>query len=733
MTTSNFERRKASKDIFSTDKLQIGAILEMIHEGSIQLPDFQRSWTWDNDHIVDLIESVGECSPIGAIMTIETGGELNFSHLPIYSVDPVRVASVKPSSLVMDGQQRVTSLYQVLFSKKPVRIEKKGGAAEYRSYLFDMEKALDSSVDLKDALLSVVVDEFGKPVKKKEQDYSDLNLLASKMLFPLNYMFDASSYESIYQEYWYSREDLSIEEKRNAVGVIREFRDSIETAFTHSQIPVIILRKGISLEAVSKLYQKLNSRGVALDAFDLLIARYAAQNYNLRDSWNHIQEQLNESSNGLLDDLQANNFLMSVHILSHVMERKTPQTDRQAILKITLEQYKTHQEILVRGYKQAIRYLRHKKVEIKKDRPILSVIAALAIIFAIVKEADDHRTREKIDRWFWCIMFSNSYAGAHPAATATDLIQLIDWINNTTTSPPRTISNVVLLDTNLMRKHKSKGNVAAKAINISLMDEVRDFTTGHFVDDYNKFDGKYDMHHIFPKSWCKANSIPEEMYDSIVNLTPMSEDTNRQKLGGLAPSAYIEKIQQKFSISDTMMSDIITSHGINPEHLLNDDFESFFAEREQHLLSLIERRIGTRVARSKDMKAENPESGVYENATRWILNSRGVVIEAIAGPNNSLIILPGSTMSSNTNASLRVGYLNARNLLIKERKVEHNSDGTYRVLEPLTMESPSWAGSVLTGRMTNAEDWKVISPEQDEDDSDGIDSDQDTPQQLSLV
>src|SRR5262252_312839 len=73
---------------------------------SIQLQDFHRSWVWDEDRIKSLIASISRAFPVGALMTLETGGTVNFKPRPIEGTPP-EARAVSPQSLLLDGQQRM--------------------------------------------------------------------------------------------------------------------------------------------------------------------------------------------------------------------------------------------------------------------------------------------------------------------------------------------------------------------------------------------------------------------------------------------------------------------------------------------------------------------------------------------------------------------------------------------------------------------------------------------------
>lgn len=104
---------------FQTNPYDLNKLLDDCHRGILQLPDFQRSWVWDEDRIRSLIASISRAFPIGALMTLDNGGDVNFKPRPIEGT-PAEAKQMVPHSLLLDGQQRMTSLYQVAWRGKVV-------------------------------------------------------------------------------------------------------------------------------------------------------------------------------------------------------------------------------------------------------------------------------------------------------------------------------------------------------------------------------------------------------------------------------------------------------------------------------------------------------------------------------------------------------------------------------------------------------------------------------------
>src|SRR5438874_5413519 len=97
---------------FKTNPYDLQELLKNCENGILQLPDFQRSWVWDEDRIKSLIASISRAFPVGALMSLEAGGPVTFKPRPIEGA-PIEAKQVFPQSLLLDGQQRLTSLYQV--------------------------------------------------------------------------------------------------------------------------------------------------------------------------------------------------------------------------------------------------------------------------------------------------------------------------------------------------------------------------------------------------------------------------------------------------------------------------------------------------------------------------------------------------------------------------------------------------------------------------------------------
>src|SRR5512144_716123 len=109
-----------SASTFDSGKEFLSDLLKELAIGDVQLPDFQRGWVWDDEHIRSLLVSIARSFPIGAVMLLETGGDTLFQVRLVEGVPLPADSAALAEELILDGQQGVTSLTQVLKLDTPV-------------------------------------------------------------------------------------------------------------------------------------------------------------------------------------------------------------------------------------------------------------------------------------------------------------------------------------------------------------------------------------------------------------------------------------------------------------------------------------------------------------------------------------------------------------------------------------------------------------------------------------
>ena len=580
---------------FTSDKQNLSELLSQIHHGKIQLPDFQRGWIWDEERIVDLIESISNSFPIGTIMLLQTGGkDITFKPRPI---DGAPITGIKPEFLILDGQQRLTSLYQALFSNTIVKTKNARKKPIERWFYMDIQEALRVNGDRNETILSIPEDKKVKTYHNQiTHDYSEKKSEYKHIIFPLNQVFDSSSWRWDFNTYWGHNPEKGL--------LFDKFERNILKRFQQYLVPVIIVKRETPKEAVCNVFEKVNTGGVSLTVFELLTATFAAENFSLRDDWEERRKRL--KAHKVLGKLKNTDFLQTIALLvtyTNQLEAKNkgvPESElpgvsckRKDILKLSVSDYKKWVDLVENGYKEVSKLLHREKIFSSRDLPYGTQVVPLAAVFAYLgKDAEPLHVYEKLSQWYWCGVLGELYGSAVESRFARDFPEIVNWIKGA--NPPKTIDDATFFSDRLYTL-RTRNSAAYKGIHALLMKEgCLDFRTGLPIEDQVYFEERIDIHHIFPRNWCNQNNISTKIRDCVINKTGISAMTNRI-ISGKAPSEYLENLENKFKISSARMNDILVSHCIVPNDIRNNDFDGFIISRELQLVKIIEQAMGKSV------------------------------------------------------------------------------------------------------------------------------------------
>lgn len=617
---------------FETNPKDLKALLIDIQTGKIQLPDFQRGWVWEDMRIRELLVSVAQSFPVGAVMMLQTGGEVTFEMRGVEGVEP-RPKESAAEWLILDGQQRLTTLTQVLQLKTPVQTHNGRGKRLKLYYYWDIEKALQPGADLLEAL--VAVDEhrkqYGKFNREVTLDLSTRELECQKLLFPCNAMFDAMAWMV----------DLN---KTNPAKIPQflEFQEAVIAHFTSYKLPAIQLLKNTSKEAVCTVFEKVNTGGVSLNVFELITATFAAEQFNLRDDWLGSAERGVQGrwtrlhQEGLLHNVQASDFIQCITLLETRAMRKARQAElakanggvvpdaerqqlppvsakRKTMLALSRIAYEAWADKVEQGYMQVASFLRKQSFVRLRELPYQTQLVPLAAILTVL---DDKQwltpvVFDKLSRWFWCGVLGELYGGAVETRIAKDVEEVLEWVLGGGPEPSTVLD--ASFDPRRLERLYTRNSAAYKGVSVLVLRQgARDW---YFKDAVDKLDHdekmSLDIHHIFPEKWCKDRPIPPKVFNSIINKTAISYRANR-KIGGDAPSRYLPKLQadKLVNLSDEAMDAVLQSHQVPAQLLRTDDFEGFYKARKALLLRLVEQAMG---------KAPLAEAGAdaQEDADAW--------------------------------------------------------------------------------------------------------------------
>jgi Protein of unknown function DUF262 len=120
--------------IFRSNPEPIDTLIADVHRGSLAIPDFQRSFVWEPARTVQLLGSIMSRYPAGTLLflDLDPGHDL----FEPREVEGAPTFNGTPQKLILDGQQRITSLYRARFGKGDDR------------FFVDLSKCIDADGDV---------------------------------------------------------------------------------------------------------------------------------------------------------------------------------------------------------------------------------------------------------------------------------------------------------------------------------------------------------------------------------------------------------------------------------------------------------------------------------------------------------------------------------------------------------------------------------------------------------
>lgn len=602
---------------FQTPLYELSDYLEWTNSGRIQLPDFQRGYKWEDERIRSLLVTVLRTHPLGVVMLLKTGNDqVRFKPKPLEGTDVP--AGTPAGLLLLDGQQRLTSLTQALSGDGVVATMDSRGKLLKRRYYIDIATALDGEDRMDEAVHSIPGDgivrsNFNRDIvldlstedKEREQGYFPVRLLFSNDVLAWLLEF----------------QDRELANTFNA-KVIRP-------ASTYN-IPAIELDTATSKSAVATVFEKVNTGGLALNVFELLTATFAGDkkhfdehgiDFRLNDDWMKTQKLF--AGQPTLTGLENTDFLQAVTLLATRKRNlahsgaKPPAISarREDILKLTLDDYLEWVHAVRDAFLWVADFLADRHIFVGKYLPYPKQLVPLAAIKVIMGgDADLLGPRERIVRWFWSGILGELYGGAIETRFVRDIEQVPEWAQTEEEAAlPRTVQDANFVESRL-HSLRTRNAAAYKGIYALLLaNKARDWMKDKALDKVQYASLKVDIHHIFPHTWCQKHGVEDERRESIVNKTAIAYDTNRS-IGGAAPSKYLAAVEKKAQIDSAQLDRLLEGHLVPSERLRADDFDGFFIERRERLCALIEGAMGKAVQRDIDRGDAEEASEQFETS-----------------------------------------------------------------------------------------------------------------------
>lgn len=514
------------------DKRKLVGLVEQAFEGKICLPDFQRDFVWPPDQIADLIRSILRRYFVGSLLLLRCDRDRPpFSPTLLRGAQSIYV-DPKPELLLLDGQQRLTSLIYALTAPD---LSLKGTKMR-RWFFIDLDLLFSDPDDDE-----IVFDRSKRDVKdllKPEAQYERHILPCTVLLRPGDFHKWRDGFEDWLRETHPELMDTFRSKWRS------QWLD-VADRFQNFEVPLVELPRVAEddtdeIGRVCAIFEKLNSSGVDLSVYDLLTARLYRSNIALHKLWDEACENnplLDEWSEGKADKNKFGVLVLRVLALLRDLDPKP-----KILISLSPKNFEEDWRRAAKAMNRAIEIVTatHEDgmgVFNRQWLPNFGLLPVLAALRTVVEEKNlGEEQRREIRRWYWCSVFLERYSSSVESKSRKDFAEFQKyWIAKG--DVPSVFEEARRIGSNEFSIRSATSNASGIYCAVFCLlakQGARDWHRGEHIELQNLQD-----HHIFPKDCLKRHGIPTgDRVNTVINRTLIADQTNN-RIRAKSPADYV--------------------------------------------------------------------------------------------------------------------------------------------------------------------------------------------------
>lgn len=593
------------------DKRRIVGLVEHAHEGKICLPNFQRDFVWTREEVADLVRSIMRGYFIGSLLLLRCD-----PNHPPFAPEFLRGAQSpykdgRPEHLVLDGQQRLSSLMYALTAPD---LSLKDSSA--RRWFFINLDVLLKEPDSDE----IVFDRSRRELRgldKIETQYEQRMLPCTVLLT-----------EPAFYQWLYGFEDwLRAKAPSDLERYRSEWRDGWTKAvidFRTFEVPLVELPRideadGEAIGRVCAIFEKLNSTGVDLSVYDLLTARLYRHGIRLHELWDEavaMHGRLRTWSKGKADEHKFGVLVLRTLALLRGLDPKP-----RILIDLQPESFETDWRRAAAAMERALELVQlvgHDGFGVFAEK-WLPGYGLVPILAALRAQIDDNKLgqteRGELRSWYWCNVFLERYSSAIESKSRKDYQEMMrHWFDNGP-EPEVFREAQAWIGSPGFRIRDSASYASAVYSGIFCLlalRSTRDWRRGEDIRLQELHD-----HHIFPQAYLKRHGIAKRVdVNTIANRTLISNETNN-KIKDRAPAEYLADRDifpngaQPNLLAPHFLGEPVTKPLADAAESLTDEeaaqlYERFLQARQSALIEEIRRACG--VTASTEPAEEEQES-----------------------------------------------------------------------------------------------------------------------------
>lgn len=560
----------------TTDKKRLIDIMEGAQQGTVALPQFQRNFVWARDKIEDLLRSLIKGYYVGSFLVLDVDKEAQpFAIRPIVGVD-LKPQNMRPTWLLLDGQQRLTSLHYAFTAPD----EGTGNTKHPYRFFIRLDKILEGADE------EIVFSERAD----RTTEWEDEKYQFEQRVLPLTSVADWANWKDRYDDWLVDTDQMGLREKYRKEW--REvWRAAIEDNILKRYIPYVELPRvrdddDEGIAEVCTVFEKINSTGEPLSVYDLLTARLYKYGVDVHALWRDAMSE----KELLAKFTDESSETYGIYVLRAIGLLRGLEVKAKSLVNLKSQDFEEDWRRAVDALELALQRLRSTQengfgVFDFKWQPYTTLLPVLAAALARLRETKaGPAAYADLQAWYWGSIFTERYASAVESKSYKDYMDLKQRFEDQTVDPVafKDVREQVLDNVNFSLRDISRVSSRYKAImNLVAIEGARDFLNNDNIEFHVLED-----HHIFPVACLgkKFKITDREAVNTVVNRTLIADSTNR-KISQKSPSDYLYSV-----LPDGHRESILRSHFITAEAqeaMSKDDYETFLQARDRALVAKV--------------------------------------------------------------------------------------------------------------------------------------------------
>jgi hypothetical protein len=539
----------------------LGVWLERINTRQIVLPRFQRFEAWGAAEISDLLLTVLRNLPAGSTLILEIGDTIPFKWR---TLEDAPQEGERVAELLLDGQQRLTSLWRSLHDTYPDR-----------TYYVDLGKDdTQEQIEGEESPQIRSISRYWRNDRKYPLWADEPTELWEHGLIPVRLLRPGDNAQKELRQWANAAANGDNASTLEIMDVVTPLREQV----AQFNLPYLALSVGTSKSTVIDVFVKLNTRMVKLTAFDIVVAEVEqVSGQSLHD--------LVRSLKGTAPSLEAYIDPSDLILTASALLQDLP-PNRSGYLNLDFEQMIANWGFIITGVQETIRFLEQERIPDGERLPTTPILAPLVALWARAPETLDAKGNALtlLRRYVWRAFFTDRYEKAAASSALADFRGLRNILNGSGDERAVPILDenqypIASIDELIQAGWPKKRDRLARAIlAITLHGGARDLADGSEATRIHLPQREY--HHLFPRAHLAEQGYPNGYADLALNCTLVTWNTNRA-IAAKEPVAYLRERCAASTLGEDEIRYRLSTHAIDYDDLSAGNYEVFLRNRAE--------------------------------------------------------------------------------------------------------------------------------------------------------